>query len=282
MAAVVLALTAFSWGFILVKSIDLPPPVLAFWRVFLAAALLSAVALALRVRWPERWLMVMLAGIAFGAHQLIFIAATKLTSVAIVTTIGATQPLLVMLVSRRTVGERVAPALIVFAVMALGGSTIVVASSFGSETRSLAGDLLAVVNVLAFTVYFLAAKRARTGGAPTLTFTASFLWCALVVIAPLMLLWTGADTPPTATDWGLLLILVLGPANGHLLINWAHPRVTAALSSLILATVPVLSSVWAWAVLGEALTWRHGVGMVLVIAAIEGARRAGRNGDPEP
>lgn len=275
-AAVVLAVTAFSWGFVLVKSIGLPPPVLGFWRVLLGASILAGVAFALRVPWPRSWGMVALAGVAFGAHQLLYIAATKLTAVAIVTTVGATQPLIVMLLSRRAVGERVDPRLFAFAGLAMVGSLVVVASSLGTSSRSLLGDVLAAVNVLAFTAYFLAAKRARGEGAPTLTFTAGFLWCALPLLAPAMLVWTGPAAPTTSADWGLLLILVLGPANGHLLINWAHPRVSAALSSLILATTPVLASVWAWAVLGEALSWRHGLGIALVVVAIEGARRIER------
>jgi drug/metabolite transporter (DMT)-like permease len=271
--AVVLAVTGFSWGFILVKAIDLPAPVLATWRVSLGALALSSAALLLRVRWPLQWGFVVLAGLAFGAHQLVFIAATKLTSVAIVTTIGATQPLLVMLLSKRVVGERVAPKLVGCGVLALAGIALLVRSSLGDDSRSLTGDLLAVVNVFSFTAYFLAAKRARMQGAPTLTFTAGFLWCALPVVALAMTFWTGFDHPHGTTDLVLLLVLVLGPANGHLLVNWAHDRVSAALSSLVLATVPMLSSIWAWAVLGESLTWAHGAGIALVVIAIEAARR---------
>ena len=39
--------------------------------------------------------------------------------------------------------------------------------------------------------------------------------------------------------------------------------------------MPVLSSVWAYLVLDEAFTWRHGVGMALVICAIELGRPTG-------
>lgn len=273
LAAVVLAVTAFSWGFIIIKSIALPPPVLAFWRVLAGATVLTCAAFVLRVDWPRRWGMVLLAGLAFGAHQLLFIAATKLTSVAIVTTIGATQPLIVMLVSQRLLTERVDPRLFGFGLVAVGGIALVVLGSLGDESRSTTGDLLAVVNVAVFTIYFLAAKRARMAGARTLTFTAGFLLCALPVVASAMFLWTGAAAPANAEQIGLLAILVLGPGNGHLLLNWAHLRVSAALSSLVLACVPMLSSVWAYAVLDEPLGWRHAVGIGLVVVAIEAGRR---------
>jgi len=271
-AAVVLTVTGFSWGFILIKAIPLPPPVLAFWRVLGGACFLGAVALILRVRWP-RPRLVAVAGVTFAAHQLVFIAATKLTSVAIVTTIGATQPLLVLMVSRPLVGERADPRLYVASLTALGGVALVVLGAAHDASRSTAGDLLAVGNVILFTGYFLAAKRARLAGAPTLTFTAGFLLCALPVIAVAMLLWTGAEAPRGGRELGLLAVLVLGPGNGHLLLNWAHTRVTAALASLVLALVPMLSSVWAWAVLGESFTWKHAAGIALVVLSIEAGRR---------
>jgi drug/metabolite transporter (DMT)-like permease len=110
-------------------------------------------------------------------------------------------------------------------------------------------------------------------GARTLTFTAAFLLCALPVVASAMFLWSGPAAPSTGTQIGLLAVLALGPGNGHLLLNWAHPRVSAALSSLVLASVPMLSSVWAYAVLGEPLSWRHAVGIGLVVVAIEASRR---------
>jgi len=273
LAAVVSAVTAFSWGFILVKAISLSMPALAFWRVFLGAVILSAAALLLRVRWTERWGLVFGAGIAFGAHQLIFIGAVKLTSIAIVTTLGATMPLWVMLLSRRAVGERVPPALFLCALLALAGIAVVVYASAGDASRHWQGDVLSAVNVAAFTAYYLFTKRARDAGAPTLTITAGSQLVALLVVFPAMLFWTGPELPGQH-DFVLLAILVLGPANGHLLLNWAHPRVSAALGSLVLSAVPALSSVWAFLVLHEAFTWQHALGIGLVIAAIEAGRRA--------
>lgn len=271
-AAVVLAVTAFSWGFVIIKHIGLPPPVLAFWRLVLGAVVLTSAAYALRVPWPATKKWVVLAGVAFGAHQLIFIAAVKLTSIAIVTTLGAAQPLLVSLISRRTVGEVARPAIIVCSVMAIGGVAVVMYANAGDASRSWEGDILAVINLGVWTTYFMLAKKARVDGAPTLTFTAGFISVAAVVVGPAMLIWTGAEVPVGVT-WAWLALLVLGPGNGHLLLNWAHARITAALASLILALIPLLAGLWAYLVLGEPLTYVHGIGMALVVIAIEIGRR---------
>ncbi len=270
-AAVVLAVTGFSWGFIFVKAIGLPPPVIAFWRLLIGAVTLSTIAVAWRVPWPRQWRDIVFAGLAFGVHQLLFITATKWTSVAIVTAVGASQPLLVALASRRTVGERVPPIVYGCAVAALAGVATVLFASTGNTFHRWEGDALAVVNVVAVTAYFLLAKRARMDGAPTLTFTASFTSIALVVVAPAAV-FVGVS-PPAEADLGWLALLALGSGNCHLLLNWAHPRVPAALSALILAVLPILSTVWAHLVLDEALTVQHAVGLFLVVGAIEVGRR---------
>ena len=272
-AAVVLAATAFSWGFVIVKVLGLPPATIAAWRLGIGAAFLGAIALGLRLPWPRRMLPVLGAGLFFGLHQMIYIAATQATSIAIVTLLGAMQPLVVALASRRAVGEQVPRALFGWAVVALAGVLVVVYANLGDPSRSLFGDLLAVVNVLAFTAFFLFSKRARMQGAHTVTLTSTIFACALVVVAPVML-FEGTTAPAAGWQWGLVLLLTLGPGNGHLLTNWAHRRITAALASLVLAAVPILSSIWAHLVLGEPYGWRHVVGMLLVVAAVEGGRRA--------
>ncbi len=275
--AVVVALVAFSWGFPLVKVLPLPAATITTWRLVVGAAVLLGVAVARRAAWPRRAGPVVAAGLAFGLHQLLYAAAIQRTTIAIVTLAGALQPLLVAVVSRRTVGEAVPRALVGWSTCALAGIAVVVLATLDDGARSLGGDLLAVANLFAYTGYFLASKRGREDGAPTLTFTACVLAVALVVTAPALLL-GGPAIPSGGAQWGTLALLALVPGNGHLLVNWAHPRVTAALSSLVLAALPLLASVWAALLFDEPYTWRHVLGMLLVLAAVEGGRRAERRG----
>lgn len=271
-----LAVTGFSWGFTLVKLIPLDPAPLAAWRLALGAGGLSAIALAWRMPWPRVRGATLLAGGAFGLHQLLFIGAAQLTSVAVVTLIVSMQPLIVGLVSRRAVAEPVPPALMGWSVVGISGVALAMVGTGGDEVRSLAGDLLAVANLGAFTVYFLAAKRARVDGAPTLTFTATFLATALLVVVPVAV-WGGvAGFAVDGPAFALLALLAFGPGNGHLLLSWAHPRISAALASLALAAVPALASLWAHLVLGEPFGAWHVAGIALVVAALEGGRRVER------
>lgn len=276
LAAVVTAVLGFSWGFTLVKVIPLDPAALAAWRLGLGSAGLGAIALAWRMPWPRLRGATLAAGAAFGGHQLLFISATQLTSVAVVTLIVSVQPLLVALVSRRVVAEAVPRALVAWSLVGIGGVALTMLATAGDDVRSLPGDLLAVGNLAAFTVYFLAAKRARVDGAPTLTFTATFLGVALVVVAPVAALGGPSGLTVDASAFGLLALFAFGPGSGHLLLNWAHPRISAALASLALASVPALASLWAHVVLGEPFGVWHVVGIVLVAAAIAGGHRVER------
>lgn len=269
--AVGCATVLFSWGFIFAKVIGLPAPVIASLRLVIAGAVLSLIAIAFRVRWAKLRGPVLIAGFAFGVHQLLYISAVQRTSIAVVALAGATMPLLVALVSRRTVGEAVPRGLIACAVLAVAGVAIVVHSNLELAGRSLLGDLLALANVVASTVYFLSAKKARLSEAPTLTLTATIFWLALLVTIPVAML-TESDFPDPA-QWTWLVLLALGPGNGHLLVNWAHRRISATLSALILSMLPALAALWAWLLLHESFTWWTGFGLLLVILSVEIGRR---------
>jgi drug/metabolite transporter (DMT)-like permease len=273
MAAVVAASTAFSWGFIIVKALALPPATISTLRLAIGAATLLAVARAVRRPLPVRWRNVLAAGLAFGVHQLLFIEATQRTSVAIVTVIAGLQPLVVAAVSSRTVGERTTRAMAAWAALAVVGVALVVTASADSTSRSLVGDLLAVANLVVFTAYFLYAKRSRQDGLDALSVTAWMLPGALLIVLPALAV-TGPAMPTDPVAWLLIAVLALGPGNGHLLVNWAHSRISAALASLALSLVPVLSGVWARLVFGEPFGLLHVVGMLCVVIALQGARRS--------
>jgi len=274
-AALVLATVGFSTGFPIVKGIDLPASAIAFWRLGLGVVILGLAALALRTPLPRARGPVIVAGLAFAGHQLVFIEATKLTAIAVVTFVVALQPLVVTLVSRRAVGERVPPALLGWALVAIAGIGVVLYGTAGDDSRNLLGDALALLNLGLFTAYFLAAKRARSAGAPTLTLTLGFLGVAWLALLPVALL-VGDLAPPSALDATWLVVLALVPGNGHLLLNWAHARVSAALASIVLAGVPLLAALWGRLFFDEPFGWPHVVGLIAVVVAIEGGRRTER------
>jgi len=272
MAAVGMAAIGFSFGFILVKLVGLPGPVLAGARLLIGATAVLGAAVLLRRPRPVRFAPVLAAGVFFGLHQLLYVAATQLTSIAIVTLLGALMPIGVALVSRRAVGEPVPPSYAIWSAMALAGVALVVLANASDASHSVLGDLLAVVNVVTFLGYLLASKRARQEGTDTLSLTGGTLVVAMLVVLPG--LFFVEPTAPVPWQWGYIALLALGPGNGHLLLNWAHARTSAAMTSLVLSAVPLLASLWAYLVFDEPYGWPHVLGALLVAGAVEGGRRA--------
>ncbi len=279
LGAVGLASLGFSFGFIAVKAVGLPPPTVAFYRVLVGAVFLAALWAIFRLPRPASWGSLVWAGLCFGVHQCLFIAATQATSVAIVTLVAAMQPLLVAVVSHRLIGEHSSTALRGFAALAAVGVGLVVWANVDAESRSLYGDILSLLNLFAFTGYFLFSKRARQEGTHTVVLTATVLCVALTVTAPALALAAARNpsvplVPFSGTQWGLIAFVSLGSGNGHLLVNWAHSRVSATLASLTLTTVPLFASLWAHLVFNEPFGVPHAIGMLLVAIAVEGGRRA--------
>lgn len=227
---------------------------------------------------PSMWAFV--GGSLFGVHQLLFFESLKLTTVANVTIIGALQPAMVALVSYPLFGERVRAAQVIWIVTAIGGVSLVVAGSVGSPAWSGWGDFLAFLNIVAFTAYFLASKQARK----TMDTARYNMWMtatAGVIVAAVCLVTTQPLMRYDAREWLVVAVIALIPGTlGHFAVNWAHPRVPAAVSSMILLGLPILSAFAAWITLGESLTLVAIIGCGITIASIAAMVMAGQARGP--
>jgi drug/metabolite transporter (DMT)-like permease len=104
---------------------------------------------------------------------------------------------------------------------------------------------------------------------------------------PIGLVWGNLDWTP---DWKaqayLLLLAWSSQALGWLLISITLPRLPAALTSVLLTFQPVLSVLFAWAILNESPSGLQLGGVVLVLAGLlivsAGARRRSRRSAGEP
>jgi hypothetical protein len=103
------ALAAILWGFggIFAVLISAPGLVLTFYRLWLGAALLSAIVYVSgrKLTWATvraSWL----GGVFLAGDMAMFFSAVKFTSIVDATVIGAFQPVLVLIAARRLFGER--------------------------------------------------------------------------------------------------------------------------------------------------------------------------------
>ncbi|MFN8103692.1 MAG: EamA family transporter [Acidimicrobiia bacterium] len=266
--AVLIATVAWGSGSVVTKLVGAAPMTTVMVRLWLGVPIGLSL-WALRRRWPT-WTSLrrcIPGGVLFGIHVSLFFSALKLTSVANVTFIGALQPVLVLLVAGRWLGEKVTALVVVLSVTAMAGVALIV---YGNEAvpGAVLGDLLAVANIFVWTVFFLYTKRAR-GHVETIDYQATMTVIAAVVVTPVALL-LGADAREIdGLDWLWLAFIAIVPGTlGHLLMNWAHRYVDATVSSLVILGVPVVAAAGAAAVLAEPLSWVQILGGAIVLASI--------------
>ncbi|MCP4228307.1 MAG: DMT family transporter, partial [Actinomycetia bacterium] len=120
---------------------------------------------------------------------------------------------------------------------------------------------------ITWTLYFVYSKQARQHlGA--LEYQGLSLVFSSLVMVPVALLFSGTVDPGPG-KWGWILVMVATPGTGHLLMNWAHPRVPLALVSELTLLSPVVSvGLAAWVLEGETLNLTQVIGMVLVLGTL--------------
>jgi drug/metabolite transporter (DMT)-like permease len=267
--AVVVAVTAWGFGPLLVNGITASADTVVFWRIWLAQPVMIAMAYITGGRMSLPMLRrAFVTGLCFAASIVMGFLSFRETSIVNATLIPALQPALVLLVAGRIFGERRTRSEVALSGVALAGAVVVVlgASSAGSSWH---GNLLAVGNLILFTVYFILSKHHRDQDVHTWSWIASVFLVAAVVITPWCLLTSSDLGAMGGTDWLWLALIVLGPGLiGHGLITWAHAYVDVTVTSLLALGNPVISTIGAWAIFGQALSGSQILGVVIVLVAL--------------
>ena len=266
--AAVVAVFTWAAGNIIVRRIDLPGLQIAFWRILVTAVIYWIILMLVgrRLTWSHVKQTIP-AGVAISLEIGLFFVAIKATTVANTTVIGALQPIVVLLFGIRRFGEQVSARLIGLALAAIGGVALVVFGSSAQPIWSPRGDVLAFVAMLLFAAYYITAKAARYQ-VPALEFQTAVWVIGTVVLLPFVVIDAGGVVIPDAEHWRGIALLLLIPATGHFLMNWAHPRVRLSVTSLLTLAIPVLSTLGAAWLLEESIVGWQIPGMILVLAAL--------------
>jgi drug/metabolite transporter (DMT)-like permease len=223
-----------------------------------------------RLRWASfraGWLGgVMLAGdIGF------FFVAVKHTTLADAATIGALQPIVILLLAGALFGERITRRHLICTALALAGTAaVVLGSSKRSGATSVLGDVLAVGSLLSWAGYFIVSKTARRQ-LDTVEYMSVIMVVGTAIIAPVALV-TGELTGPSAqltwSTFGWVALIVVLPGSGHLFINWAHNHTTITTSSLLTLLIPVLSTAGGAIWLSQRIEPAQAAGIGVVVATL--------------
>jgi drug/metabolite transporter (DMT)-like permease len=258
------------WGFggIFAALTYAPGLVVAFYRLWLGAALLTTLVYSLgkRLSWST-FRAAWLGGVLLAGDMTMFYCAVRLTSIVDVTVIGAFQPALVLIAARRLFGEQMTKRDVFWILFAMAGVAVAVLGPGASGHHRVEGDLLALGALFCFSGYWLVTKHARELH-DAMEYTATVTIVAAAVATPVLFLSSQSLTQVRLGDWTWIVLLALVPGTGHLLMNWAHRFVDASVSSAISCLAPLVAAVAAIPILGQSLTVVQVIGAVLGLTGI--------------
>lgn len=259
----------FSWGPILVRDNEFGALPFAFWRLFGAAAWAVAALYLRRGRLDRRVLRHSLAGgVVFTINGATFFTAIKTTSVANAMVIGSTAPIFLLWAASRVFGEKISNRVKVATPVAIIGMALVLLGRPDSAGGgSLAGDVLAVVAMLAFAGYLVTSRIAREH-LSALEYQAGWSTIATALMLPIALLSFDPLVVGDGRSWVVAATMAVTAGMAHLTVNYSHRYVSLRAITLMNMVAPALAVLWAWFLFDEYLGRLQWLGVPLVVVSV--------------
>ena len=195
-------------------------------------------------------------------------ASFQKTSIANAMLISQLAPIIVMFSAPFLFKESLEWRRVLLALIALGGAAFVVFGGSTIESGSLIGDGLAVINCITWAGYLLIVKRRRDEGVMLWAFLAPVMFWAALFSVLFGVLIRQSLSVSGLFNWTMIMSLAVISIVAHGLLTWAQQRLDAAVASLFLLAMPVVSAAAAWIVFNEVLAITQIVGGFIVIAAL--------------
>jgi len=262
---------------------DFPPFALSFWRWTLALVLIAPFTAA--ELWRQRqvlrqWIGPLLAisAAGVGLYNSLQYLALQSAGVVSVTLIGASIPVMTLLIGAAFFGARIHQAQWLGAVVSALGVALVVARGRLENLAQLhfaLGDLIMLIAALSWGVYTWLLRRRRPPLALGPLLTAQIALGALMILpfylveaaAGARIHWSGANLA------GLVYVAVLPSLVAYWCWDRGVARAGAVLPVLFANLIPVFAAGLATVFLDEAIAWYHLAGGILILAGILVANR---------
>lgn len=266
---------------IFVKLAGVSGLVSAFYRVFIAALVLTPWWLLRRPRWAPATAIrgTIVGGLFFALDLVLWNSSLNLTSAGAATLLANNAPLWVGLAAWLILHERLGRNFWAGLVVALVGMTLIVGSTALFSGSGL-GNLLAISASFFYAAYLLITQRVRAQ-IDTLSFMVlSALTGAALLLAVALVLRVPLTGFPTQT-WGALLALgLVSQVGGWLAINYALGHIPATRVSVTLLAQAVVTTLVAIPILHELPSAVQIVGGILVLSGIFWVYRQPRQARP--
>jgi drug/metabolite transporter (DMT)-like permease len=274
------AIAVVAWGFgpLIVRAIPHSFETIATYRVGLAVPVMVAVAYIMggKITWTVMK-HAFVPGALFFVSMITSFASFQKTSIALATLIPAVQPALVLFIAPKLFGERSSARQNTFAAISLlgvGGVVLAAGRATGSGTS---GNILAAINLVVWTAYFVQIKRVRSLGIHSWSLLAAVMTVCACFTVPFGLITSNDLGTFGGSDWGYVALMIFGPGLlGHGLMTWAQRHLALSIASLMTLGNPVISAVGAWVIYSESLRPLQIVCAAVVLGALAGMVLAAR------
>jgi drug/metabolite transporter (DMT)-like permease len=254
-AALGICILSLSTSAIFIKYADAPGPVTGFYRMFIAAVLLSPFALYRlfkRKKINRHNFYIPIGGGVFSGLDLgIWAIALGFTTAANATILGNTAPLWVALGAMLFFRERLMKRFWVGMLLAMSGAALIIGADYLLHPRLGIGDTIAIVSGMLYAGYYLTTELGRRTIDAVTYIWGVFLSASLTLFFLNLLLGnrlTGYDQKTVAIFFASAIISQL---IGYLMSSYALGHLPASVVSVTMIGQPVVTAVIAIPLLGE-------------------------------
>lgn len=280
---VCLGIVFYALGPVLARSAGTGGVLLSFWRLWFGVALFSVAVAIHRISGrpfgTARGLrLACAAGAIFSVNQVFFFTAVKRTSVVDTTLMGTLSPIFVAVLAIPVFAERPGRTFRWWSLVSISGALFVVLGSSSGTDGDLLGMLFALISTIAFAAFFIISKMSR-GEVPVVVFLTCVMVTAAVFVSGYVVA-LGLDPGSVGSGdlWRAVGMATVPGALGHVAMTWPLAYIPANVPPLFRLSTPVAAGLLAWVFLGEAATWVHLVGGLIIGGGLVGAilSRAGQ------
>ncbi|HEX9014155.1 MAG TPA: DMT family transporter, partial [Anaerolineaceae bacterium] len=270
--ALVSGVLALTMSGLFVRWANAPGTVTSFYRMAVAALVLTPVVLrpGARQKLPSGKLLLLplLAGLFTALDHGAWSTSIGLTRVGTATLLNNVAPLWVALFAALFWRERLSPRFWLGLALTLTGVAIVFGNDLLLQPHFGGGDLLALVSSLFYCAYFLVTQRARQSVA-----TLPYVWLVTVASGIFLLTWNVVTGKPLSGYPPLTYLIFLGAGLfsqiiGYFSVSYALGHLPASTVSPSMLAQPVLTAVLAIPLAGEMLLPGQWLGAAVVLAGI--------------
>ncbi len=262
---------AVSTASIFIKLCDAPVLIIATYRMMLASIVLMPLACYKKAwRGWERndlgWLS--LSGFFLSLHFAFWIASLKYTSVASSVVLVTTHPIFVGIGGWLFLKERLGVNLIFGIALSVLGSGLISYGDMSLSKEALMGDGLALLGGITASGYLLVGRKMRKDQVLLSYIFPVYSMAGLIFMLLALIFQKSFWGYSSSTYLYLFLIALIPQLMGHTTFNWALKYLPASMVAITTLGEPIGSTVLAYFILGEKLTFLKILGGISIFAGI--------------